>query len=551
MHNILIKNGIETEFIPLQNSIYEALKKYRTDFPEKEAIITIDIDNNKENTLSYENLLVLINKTANFLFQKKIKKSDRIAFLMQNTSDIPILEIAASLLGASSIPLDVKRDNEERITFKLTDSNAKLVFLNSENEDIKNKMELVKNKFPATDFIFLNKKFSLEKLVENQPTELIFLPSENLDNEYIILYTSGSTSKPKGVPLTLKSCMANAQGIINWQKLSFEDRFNIVLPLHHVNSTIFCLAVILTGGTIILNSRYSISKFWEVLTKHKATLTSIVPTILHDLLSTKEDFFSKKYKTSYLKRILIGSAPVMVEETLKFYENFNIKVIQGYGQTESSLRVTGVPIDLEEEEYENIVKINSIGVELDYCNVTILNKDHKDVEENEEGEICIRGPVLTKEYLNNAEETQKTFVNGWFHSGDLGYYKIIHGKKYFFIKGRIKEIIIKGGVNISPAAIEDKIISNFPEINEVCVIGYPDPRMGEIVAAVINFNEKSLPESKKEIINNMLEKCKMGNAGIPQYEVPEKIFVFDEPFPKTSTGKIKRIDVKKIITGVN
>ncbi len=548
MFDLLIKNGIQKNLIQLPNSIYAVLESHAKKHPEKEAVITIDVDKTQEKILSYESLLILINKTANFLFQKGIKKNNRIAFIMHNTSDILALEIAASLIGASSVPLDIKRDDAERISFKLNDADAKLIFIQTEKENLKKEFELIKMNFSSKEFIFLDEHISLEKLTENYSAQLIFSVQEDLTGEYIILYTSGSTSKPKGVPLTIKSCLANANGIINWQKLSSSDKFNIVLPLHHVNSTIFCLSILLSGGTIILNSRYSVSKFWEIVSKYKSSLTSVVPTILHDLVSTKEEFISKKYDISSLKRILIGSAPVLPEETLRFYDEFKVKVIQGYGQTETSLRVTGVPIDLDEEMYRNIVKINSIGIELDYCNVTILNNDCEDVKENEEGEICIRGPVLGNGYLNNVEETTKSFVNGWFHSGDLGYYKLICGKKYFFIKGRIKEIIIKGGVNISPAAIEDKLISNFPEINEVCVIGYPDIRMGEVVAAVINLKNNYLSEMKKELINGIIKKCKCGKIGIPQYEIPEKIFLFDQALPKTSTGKIKRVEVKKIVS---
>jgi len=541
----LIKNGEQQIFVPVFNSISDLLETYSKKFPQKEAIVAVDFDTNKDYIVSYGKLAKLVNKIANFLFQKNVRKNDKIALMMNNTADIIFLELAAGSIGASSVPLDLKRDTLERKLFKLKDTGAKLVFVKSGEENVEKDIETIKESLPIESILLENS--SLENLVNNQSDIHNFSINDSLESEYVILYTSGTTSNPKGVPLTIRACFANAEGIMKWQQLSSSDRFNIVLPLHHVNSTIFYLATLLAGGTVILNSRYSASRFWEVIGRHKSTMTSIVPTILHDLLARKEEYFAKKYDVFSLKRILIGSAPVLPEETLRFYDTFKVNVIQGYGQTETALRVTGVPRDLDGEMYRDIVRMNSIGTELSNCNVTIL-KDGKEVEENEEGEICIRGPVLANSYLNDIEETNRAFSDGWFHSGDLGYYKIIDGKKYFFIKGRIKEIIIKGGINISPVAIEDKLLSDFPEINQVCVVGYPDSRMGEDVAAAIYFKQDCSEERRKEILNQIIENGQLGKLGISRYETPQKVFEVKEDFPKTSSGKIKRVEVKEMVS---
>lgn len=545
MSYTLIKNGRLQVFTPLFNSMQSLLENHSRKFLDKHAIIAVNVDRNEEYLVSYKRLLELANKTANFLFEKGVRRDNRVAFMMDNTAEIIILELACSLIGASSVPLDLRRDTLERKAFKLKDTGSKIVFVRTEGNE-KDVAEL-KERFPSVDFIFLENARSLEKLVDGLSGNLVFPVNNLLESEYVVLYTSGTTSNPKGVPLTTMACFANAEGIIKWQQLTSSDRFNVILPLHHVNSTIFSLATLLVGGTIILNSRYSASRFWEITSRYKATVTSIVPTILHDLLARKEEYFAKVCDVSSLKRILIGSAPVLPEETLKFYETFKVDVIQGYGQTETALRVTGVPVDLEKEKYLDVVRKNSIGVELYNCNVTILN-DGKEVGEYEEGEICIRGPILANGYLNDSEETSRAFSGGWFHSGDLGYYKMIDGQKYFFIKGRIKEIIIKGGINISPVAIEDVLLKNFPEIDHVCVVGYPDSRMGEDVGAVVYFRHNCSEQRKKEILNKMVEDGRLGKLeGISRYDAPQKVFEVREELPKTSTGKIKRVEVKEMM----
>lgn len=512
------KNGKKQTFQPVFGSVAELLERHAKEFGEKEAIIAINVDSGEEHAISYAELLELAQKAASFLAEKGVQKGDRVAFAFENSSTILVLELAASLLGASSVPIDVKRDTPERKKFKLKDANAKVFF-----EDEEEVLRGIDSSLPQSSF----NKGSLEQ-------------------EYLLLYTSGTTANPKGVPLSLRAMMANAQGIAEWQKLSQDTRFGIVLPLHHINSTTMSFATLLAGGTIILHSRYSASKFWQVASKHKVTITSIVPTILHDLLARKEEYSSKRYPLHF-KRILIGSAPVLPEETMRFMETFGIDVVQGYGQTETALRVTGVPVDLSRDLYMELTKKNSIGKELSYCNVMVLKEDGAEATEKEEGEICIRGPVLGDGYWNNTEATEKGFFEGWFHSGDLGYYEMIGGDKYFFMKGRIKEIIIKGGINISPAAVEDALLKNFLEINEVCVVGYEDSRMGEEVAAVVTLMH---PEENADLAERIMRFGGEGKLmGLSRYEAPTKVFAIDEELPKTSTGKIQRVKVKDMVAG--
>lgn len=505
--------------VPLAiHSVEELLTSHAEAFAQKAAIVAVDVDSDEADTISYGQLAPLVLRAASWLSALGIKRGDRFAILMHNTPEVIILELAGAIIGAATVPLDFKRDTPERKLFKLKDTHAKALF-------IKYGKELPTDPLPD---LIIQSWTTFDDFVKMLPSTTIHKTNPSLKECFVILYTSGTTALPKGVMLSARSCLLNATGIIGWQKFTQDDVFNIVLPLHHINSTEFYLAMLLVGGTIVLNSRYSASKFWHIIHTYNVTNTSIVPTILHDLLTN----WNESIKTPTLKRICIGSAPVLPEETMRFYDTFGVRVTQGYGQTETALRVAGVPVEVDETTYRQLIKTNTIGTTLANNHLAIMDDNNQEKKESEAGEICIAGPILADGYLNNPEETAKSFKDGWFHSGDLGYWKMTDGKKYFFIIGRIKEIIIKGGVNLSPSAIEDALLKSFPQIDEVSVVGYPDARMGEEIAAVV-------VSKKRFTLPNQI-------SGLSTYEMPKKVF-FVDALPKTSTGKIQRVEIKKII----
>ncbi|KKS87309.1 MAG: AMP-dependent synthetase and ligase [Candidatus Gottesmanbacteria bacterium GW2011_GWB1_43_11] len=593
---LLVKNGRPITYQPPVKSVFTLLQNHARDLTNHIALSAVNVDTGERTQLTFQQLLNRVVQAAHYLQALGIKKGDRFAILMSNTLEVLILELAGGVISAATVPLDAKRDTFERKLYKLQDTKSQVLFIKAETAtaEIQNLARKIKvSVFPNTQAFF--------KMIEKYPIQPTFEPSADLHSLYLILYTSGTTALPKGVPITAQALLANAEGIAKWQKLTSRDRFNIILPLHHINSTTMSFATLLVGGTIVVNSRYSASRFWQVIDQEKCTITSVVPTIIHDLLTRQNEVNTKSIKNSSLKRILVGSAPVLPEE--RFYEHFKIRVVQGYGQTETALRVTGVPIDLKEAQYKKQVKENTIGAELMNCNVAILKKNGTEAHEKETGEICIRGPIMAEGYLNNKQATQESFHDGWFHSGDLGYWKIHYtrhsGKpegriqnpnqdrfpnqvrdklwtsqddklKYFYIIGRLKEIIIKGGVNLSPALIEDALLNNFSEINEVSVVGFPDARMGEEVAAVVVLKRHSgnpdshqtsnevgssiqNPDSgvanapQNDIVKKILDAAAQNKiSGLSPYEMPKKVFVVDS-LPKTSTGKIQRVEVKKLV----
>ena len=345
---------------------------------------------------------------------------------------------------------------------------------------------------------------------------------------------------PKGARLTSRSLWANAAQIVDWLKITEQDRFHILLPLHHINSTTFSLATMLAGGTIVLSPRYSRSRFWRTMAEHRATLASIVPTIAYDLLAEEEAFTARRDDLQQVSRIQLGSAPVQVSVVMEFWAKYRIPLIQGYGSTETSLRCAGVPYGLTENEYLATARSNSIGTEMRYCNVAILDQECAEVPEGEAGEICIRGPIIMQGYLNDAESSTRAFRGGWFHSGDLGCWQRVNGRRHFFIKGRLKEIIIKGGVNVSPLAVENAILSAFPALDSCYAVGIPDRRYGEEIGVLVAGTATGVDALRQAIKTRDIPR-------LQAYECPSVcLSVSREDMPMTSTGKIQRVKAREL-----
>jgi len=362
------------------------------------------------------------------------------------------------------------------------------------------------------------------------------------DGEALILFTSGTTARPKGARLTLDNLLVNARDIAAWLRMVPEDRFLVQLPLHHINSTTFCLAALLAGGSIALPPRYSASHFWEIAAATEATITSLVQTIVFDQLIRTAEFEAVKSSLK-LTRIQIGSAPVVASAVQEFMRAFSIPLYQGYGQTETALRVTGVPMDLPADVYETMVAENSIGAPMPWAEVEIADAKGNVLGEGGEGELVVRGPAVMRGYVGNEE----AFRDGWFLTGDIGYWKRIEGRRFFFLKGRSKEIIIKGGVNISPVAIENALKNVSKDVEQAYVVGVEDVRYGEEVGAVLVWKDGVEPQSA---MHKLKLKLLAGTSHLSAYETPQYLAALRaEDLPATSTGKVQRTVLRTLLEG--
>ncbi len=505
--------------------------------PDKPALIFCDCDTDARTVITYSEFERRTAALAGLMYREYgIQYGDCVGLALPNCAEIPLLTLALFRLGATSVPLDLAKDVAERKCYKLQNAGARLLVVLPEHAEI-HRRALPDIQIATTEQLLAADGYDAVDIEPEWSGD-----TEGEQHTSIVLYTSGTTGHPKGVCITRQSLTSNADGIIRWLGFDARERLNLVLPLHHINSTTFSIASLMVGGSLVLNSRYSVSAFWRIISRERATSASIVPTIMADLLARADDFECEGYDISSLKKMMIGSAPVQPNIACQFVDRFGVRLVQGYGSTEVSLRVTGVPPDLPDEQYRDVLEQNAIGVELANNNIRIDGgKNEGDV-----GEILVRGPVVANGYLNQPEDTAEVFCDGWFHSGDMGYYRDLYNHRFYFMHGRKKEIIIKGGVNISPIAIENALLDACPELEAVYVIGLRHDRWGEDVCAAAIF-KSGIDESKST--RDILRRGQSGQIpGLSTYEAPSRIIpITPEDRPLTSTGKVQRSALQEVI----
>jgi len=494
-------------------NLHKQLATLASSDPGRSALLVCDAVGTIAREISRTELFALVGESAAYLHGRGLRTGDKVALEFDNSTDILVLSWAAWSTGIITVPLDTKRDTDELRDYKIKASGAKLLITQEE---------------------FLKAKDAPD--VEN----VSWMP--DLSHDALILFTSGTTAHPKGAQLTLENLVANAEGIIDWLNIGEDDSFLVQLPLHHINSTTFCLASLLAGASIAIPPRYSNSHFWEQMANSEATITSVVPSIIFDQLARTKEFEVVKDRIK-LSRIQLGSAPVVAGDALEFMKKFSIPIYQGYGQTETALRVTGVPINLPAKIYDELVSENSIGTPMDWAQVEIADADGHVLREKEVGELIVRGPAVMGGYVGK----EPAFRDGYFLTGDIGYWKKINGRRFFYLIGRSKEIIIKGGVNISPVAVEDALKKTDADIDQAYVVGVNNERYGEEVGVVVVWKsviEKESAMRKLKLL--LLSEHKILSA----YETPAHLASIDaEDLPTTSTGKVQRIMLKKNLDG--
>lgn len=490
-------------------------------FPSKPAIYY----QNKE--MTYLELEKNVARFAHSLLYKlNIKQGDTIAIQSANTIEYVISLFACWRVGAVVTPMNPALKAEE-ITYQLEHSNAKTIIFQGDCAD------------KVWEAVSRIESFVNKVIFEGEPTgdEHLFyslleseeIPPEEVNMELLalIIYTSGTTGKPKGVMLSHRNSLAMMQMISRQLKLSIYDRSYLILPLFHVNSIHFTLgAPILKGASVVLTNRFDSNDFFRNVVRYKPTYTVAVPTIYKMLADVPEEVI-ESYDLKSLRYAMCGAAPMSLSLFQKVEEKYSFKIIEGWGLSEGTTVSTNNPLKGKR-------KIGSIGVPLPGQQVKVVNQDGEEMKTGEIGELIVRGENVMKGYLNNKEETEKVIKNDWLYTGDLGY-KDEDG--YFYITGRKKEVIIRGGINIYPKQIEE-VIYEHPAVAEAAVIGIPDEKYGEEVAAMISI-QKGFSLSSDE----MIEFCKMKLAN---YKCPKHVSIVDE-LPKNSMGKINKNKLKYML----
>ncbi|KPV43790.1 AMP-binding protein [Alicyclobacillus ferrooxydans] len=350
-------------------------------------------------------------------------------------------------------------------------------------------------------------------------------PSDQISDEdaAVLMYTSGTTGRPKAVVLRHRHLLATASQIIESHQLTSDDVSYCFLPLFHINAQVVAvLSTLLSGGRIVIAPRFSASRFWASICEHQVTWVSAVPTVIAIL----QNVDGPEETPASLRFVRSASAQLPQLVARRFERRFGVPIIQSYGMTEAASQICVNPLPPGERRSDSVGL--PMGVEL-----RIVDEDDCDVSVGTVGEVLLRGSSVIERY--EEADNQNDFRGGWFHTGDMGR---VDADGYVYLTGRKKELINRAGEKVSPYEVED-VIREHPAVEQVAVIGLPDPMYGEEVAAYVVVREST--QALEGLTVEILTLCQ---ESLSRYKWPSKIQVVSQ-LPVGPTGKIQRTSLKK------
>jgi long-chain acyl-CoA synthetase len=513
---------------PLKEDFFSLLKK--SIGSDKTYLIYRDSDQNRTE-ISYCQFYDHVINTARFYQSEGLEVGDKIATISHNHWHTVVQYFAAWFCGLVVVPVNLGED-DNRIAYILKNAEVKLALVRDEysdriqmiikEEDLLSEIEVVVCDDSVESFSSKN-----GELKEAAVTT---------ESEALIVFTSGTTGNPKGVVLTQRNLLEDARTISQWHNIDGQTKMMCVLPIHHVNGTVVTIITpFFTGGSTVLNQKFSPGHFFQIIEEEHVHVVSVVPTLLQYLTSYYEE--EEVPENDQFRHIICGAGPLTVKVAQNFEEKFAIPIIHGYGLSETTCYSCFIPANQPQKEHNKWMRdfgYPSIGIPVPANDMDIQDEDGNSVPEGERGEIVIRGVNVMKGYFNNQEANESAFKNGWFRSGDEGFIqKDKDGNSYFFITGRLKELIIRGGINLAPLEI-DEVINKAPGVKAGIAVGFENDWYGEEVGAYVQLKEGV--EKDEETI---LKYCR---KHLPFSKAP-KVVVFGKELPVTSTGKYQRLKV--------
>lgn len=488
-----------------------------------DGIAVYDADNDTNYT--YNDLNNRANKLANYLkYELGVEKGDRVAFISRNRIELIDGYYATGKLGAIMIPYNARLSSEELEKLINSETPKVVVYEDIYNESITK----IKDKLDVESYIILQNidediyidNLNYEEIMKynNKPINCKDLDFEDI---HLIIHTGGTTGLPKGGMISHRAELFNSMNEICTWGLNYEDSAHIILPLFHTGGwNLLTLPLLHAGGKIIINKQFNPRQTLDIIETEKTTVLFGAATIFRMMAELPE---FKTADLSSLKWIMAGAAPTPINIMEKFWDK-GLKFVLGYGMTEAGPNnLSGAVQFMTDEEIKE--KFASVGKPMYLTMTKVVDENNNEVGVNEVGELLWSGPQIFSGYWNNEEETNKTLIDGWVHTGDMAK---VDEDGYYYIVGRKKNMFISGGENVFPPEIE-KHLYKIPEINEVCVFGVFDEVWGEVGKAVVSL-KANMKISKEEI----QEKLKQNLAN---YKVP-KYITFVEDIPKNNVGKI-------------
>lgn len=459
--------------------------------------------------ISYADLHERTTRLAHALRRAGIRHGDRVAYLGPNHPAFLETLFATGLLGAVFVPLNTRLAAPE-IAYQLQDSGARALL------HAPSCAELVPDSVPLTVEVGPAYEEFLAAAATEAATTGPIDETVALDELCLIMYTSGTTGRPKGAMLTHANLTWNAVNVLVDQDLTTDDRALVCAPLFHTAAlNMLTLPVLLKGGTCVLVASFDPADTLELVHKHRISSMFGVPAMF-DLLARQHGFATADL--SSLRLLSCGGAPVPTA-LLRTYQRRGLTILQGYGMTEAA------PGTLFLDAEHAVSKAGSAGVPHFFSDVRILGPDRLPVAPGEPGEITVRGPHVGPGYWGLPEETARAFHDGWFRSGDAAR---VDADGYVTIAGRIDDMYISGGENVYPAEVEDALLT-LPGVAECAVIGVPDQRWGEVGRAFV------VPAAGARPVPGELLAALGGR--LAKYKIPASV-VLVERLPRTASGKV-------------
>ncbi len=487
--------------------------------PEKTALVFED------RTISYRGLCRRADRTSCWLQSIGIEKGDRVAVMLYNCPEFLDLFLACSRLGAIFVPINFRVTPRE-LDYFIQNCRPRLFVYGRDFAEVVDElkpehylppmMRAVTGIGPSISRVF-DLAAETGHFDGHRPFLTRSLGPADPEEPQVIMYTSGTTGKPKGAVLSHRKTFFNCLNADIFFKLHSSDIMLIFLPLFHSGGLFIQAAPIFyKGAAIVLHSKFDPERIYADIEKYRVTKFLGVPTVYRELLKVAPE---KRRDISSL-RVCAGGGEKLNQELIEQCAEAGLAFRQIMGQTETSILLWA-------SENDPVKKPGTVGRPVFHAEVSIMNKHGQKAGPGETGEIVVRGSIMMKEYWQDPVKTEETIKNGWLHTGDLAY---MDEEGFFYLVGRAGDMYISGGENVYPAEVE-KVLRMHPDIEDAAVVGIPDPVWGETGHAFIIAREGA-SLTRDDIIA-------MCRGRLAKYKWPGKVS-FRKEFPRTSLGKVKK-----------
>ena len=462
---------------------------------------------------------------ASALHREGIRPGDRVALLMENCPEFIVCFFAITGMGAIVVPLNWRLHPSEHVTL-LQDAQAKVMVASS---TFLTSIERVKSQVSSVIRVVLvegescnRDSFSQWATPAQTMPEAVALSSATVA---AIVYTSGTTSRPKGVVLTHGNYLADIHNVASVSRANSNSTNLQLSPLYHA-ACIHSLMHLAVGGSTILNRRYDVGETLGLIERERVTYFFSVPTALYQMMD-HPDF--KRVNRSSLRTLSYGAASVTTSRLQEAMASFGPILIHAYGLTETTSHASVLTAE------DHAIAFGSIGRGVGLSALKVVNEAGHPCTPGEVGEIRVSGPNVTTGYWERPVETNELFQDGWLKTGDLAR---TDERGFVYVVDRKKDLVISGGVNIYSREIED-VVAGHPDVAEVAIVGIPDPHWGEAVVAVVVLRPGATADAAA-----ILEHCRHRVGG---FKVPKRVEFIAE-LPKNPSGKVLKTELRRLLS---